>query len=266
MNKQDLSQFSLNGTVWITSDIHLGPHIPLTCRFFYEFLAKAQQGCDHLILNGDIFNAWVGDDLATHDPEPWLQEAIKQLQAFSQHKPLYLVRGNRDFFLGKQLANLVNGKLMPDRFVLINSQQKFLISHGDEYCTDDKGYMFFRGFSRIAWLQKLFLCLPLSFRKKIGQRVRARSQKKYQRLSHSQVLINRGDVSETAIRDTLRAHPDIPWLVHGHTHRPHVHHYQMNACHYERWVNSDWELDHPPYRADYFEIKKGVIRRHDLLE
>ena len=34
-------------------------------------------------------------------------------------------------------------------------------------------------------------------------------------------------------------------LIHGHTHLPTRHHENLSQVEWQRWVLSDWDLDHP---------------------
>src|SRR3546814_19598292 len=69
-----LNKLSLSCTVWIASDIHLGEETPKTARAFYQFLESACDQADALILYGDIFDAWIGDDHARTNPPDWRSE------------------------------------------------------------------------------------------------------------------------------------------------------------------------------------------------
>src|SRR3546814_13393046 len=65
--RRSLNKIRLPGVVWIASDIHLGPHTPKTRQAFFRFLEAASGEADALILCGDIFDAWIGDDLALRE-------------------------------------------------------------------------------------------------------------------------------------------------------------------------------------------------------
>jgi len=57
-------------------------------------------------------------------------------------------RGNRDFLLGPAFADSVGARLLPDAVVLATDGGSVLLSHGDEYCTDDAAYQQFRAMVR----------------------------------------------------------------------------------------------------------------------
>src|SRR3546814_4414330 len=129
--RRSLNKIRLPGVVWIASDIQLGPHTPKTRQAFFRFLEAASCEADALILCGDIFDAWIGDDLALRDPPGWLDETLIQLQNTARHMPLWLGRGNRDFLLGTGLSNYLGAHLLPEISCLQTDHGEILLSHGD---------------------------------------------------------------------------------------------------------------------------------------
>src|SRR5690606_14208634 len=173
--QRSLSKLPLAGAVWIASDIHLGPDTPGTARAFHAFLDQACAQADALILCGDIFDAWIGDDFALTSPPSWLAATLAKLGHVSACMPLWLGRGNRDFLIGKALTGRLGAKLLPDRVCLMTDAGKILLSHGDEYCTADRGYQRFRRVVRCPAVQWLFLNLSLPVRRRIASLARKRS-------------------------------------------------------------------------------------------
>ena len=47
------------------------------------------------------------------------------------------------------------------------------------------------------------------------------------------------DATQTGVEAALRAH-GYPRLIHGHTHRPALHHHAVDGHPCERWVLADW--------------------------
>jgi len=250
-----LSKLVLSGTTWIAADIHLGPQGPATASHFYDFLRQAEQECDTLILCGDIFHVWVGDD-QTHSPEPWLASAIQALRGFSSKKPLYLMRGNRDFLLGEAFAASVGATLLPDELHIVSPAGEFWLTHGDELCLDDQAYQRFRRIVRKPWVQGLFLAFPLAWRRGIANYFRQRSRQAG-RYKNSVIT----DVSPQAWHDLL-TRQGLSVLVHGHTHRPSIHHNTTDGLH--RIVLPDWEFDHSkPTRSGWLSVDdSGLTLRY----
>lgn len=245
----------LSGVTWIAADIHLGPQGPATASRFYSFLQQAQRECDALILCGDIFHVWIGDD-QTCAPEPWLSQAIQALQAFARNKPLYLMRGNRDFLLGEHFAQHVGATLLPDALRLGSPAGDFWLTHGDELCIDDHAYQRFRRLVRNRWVQALFAACPLSWRRGIANYFRRRSRQAGQ---YKSAIIT--DVNSQAWQ-ALLAQQGLSVLVHGHTHRPAEH---MAADGKRRIVLPDWEADHSqPVRGGWLSVDTDGFNLHLL--
>ncbi len=246
------SKQTLPGVVWIAADLHLGPDNPATIQDFLRFLDKAKAQADALILGGDIFNAWIGDDQIAR-PAPWLSRVSAALQAYGARRRLFLMRGNRDFLLGPAYARHVHASLLPDQVLLDTSAGLVLMSHGDEYCLDDAAYQRFRRWVRKPWLQSLYLACPLGLRQHIADAARARSRRG-QQYKNMQIM----DVTQSAIEQACAAQP-LQALVHGHTHRP-ASHAIPGQPEARRWVLPDWDSDHDgPARGGYISIQGAEL-------
>lgn len=240
-----LNKLSLPGTVWIASDIHLGSETPATARAFYRFLAQARDQADALILCGDIFEAWIGDDYARDNPPAWLAEALTHFHQTAAHIPLWMGRGNRDFLMGRALTDMLGAQLLPDAVELHTLAGTMLLSHGDEYCTDDLAYQRLRKVLRASWFQRLFLGLGLPLRRRIAAWGRQRSKRSR---GHKPMQIM--DVNPQAIIQAFeQSSCDI--LIHGHTHRPALHSVQVQGRSCTRIVLPDWDYEHSPARAGW---------------
>ncbi|WP_071058592.1 UDP-2,3-diacylglucosamine diphosphatase [Pelistega sp. MC2] len=256
-----LPTLSLSGTLYVASDIHLGPSIPLTNQAFFDFLKKANQEADVLFLLGDVFNAWFGDDLADYSDEPWLRDSINAIAECAQQIPTYFIRGNRDFLVGKKLAKQLNLHILPEQIIVHSDAGHLFMSHGDELCTHDKGYMLMRHLFRWKKLQQLFLRLPLKWRYKIAEYLRNQSKKKHRqkdKLYHQQY-----DINPTSLEELIRTNPDIDYVIHGHTHKEAIH--VINSTDLEsgkiryRYVLSDWDIDHTPQHQGFLIINANGL-------
>lgn len=238
------------GTLWIAADLHLGPDTPATTAAFLKFLQEASTQADALFLCGDIFNAWIGDDLCQQAPA-WLEQINSALRAYSRHHRLYLMRGNRDFLLGFDFARHVNAELLPEQILLQSDAGLIALSHGDELCTDDIAYQRFRRIVRWPWLQACYLRLPLSWRQKIANYFRDKSQRQ-NKTKPSYIM----DVNPEAVAQQACAVDPVA-LIHGHTHRPARHILRHEPLVY-RWVLPDWDYEHDQ-RGGFISINaKGI--------
>lgn len=256
-----LSKLALPGRVWIASDIHLGPDSPATGAAFQLFLEHAAQQADTLILAGDIFDAWIGDDVAWKAPEPWLQAAVSALQQAASAMPLWLGRGNRDFLIGEGLARHLGAKLLPDTAILDTDAGAILLVHGDEYCTADHNYQRARRIVRHAAVQRLYLTLPLTVRQRIAAWARRRSMEANQYKTREIM-----DVTPSAIVAALRE-SGVRTLIHGHTHRPARHDVCVDGQPGERLVLPDWDFDHASApRGGWIAIDHDGMHFHDFVQ
>ena len=246
------------GPVWLASDLHLGADTPATQQAFLSFLHQAADEAAAVLLPGDIFNVWVGDD-AIADPPPWLAEALAAMKAAASRLPLYLGRGNRDFLIGQRLARELGAHLLPDVVLLQTVRGPVLLSHGDEYCTDDRAYQRWRAVARNPLVQKLFLMSGLAWRQGFARQARARSMQA-KRSTPLEIMDASPDTVAAALRES-----GASVVVHGHTHRPAHHVFAVDGRRCERWVLPDWELDHAePKRGGWLVIDRDGLRFRDL--
>jgi UDP-2,3-diacylglucosamine hydrolase len=200
MDTKALSQHSL-----IISDLHLSETETAANKLFFDFLENTAKTAENLYILGDFFAAWIGDD----DLTPYHLKVIAALKAVSDAGvKLYFMAGNRDFLVGKRFADMTHATILPDPTVVELYGKRILLMHGDTLCTDDVPYLRYRKVVRQTWLQRLFLCLPLRWRRAIANQLRAKSRGNfiYQ------------DVNPFAVQKVMAEHK-VDYLVHGHTHR-----------------------------------------------
>ena len=124
----------MNPCTIFMSDMHLCADTPDLNALFFRKLDEWAGKIDALYLLGDIFDVWVGDD----DDAPLFLEIQQKMKAFSQQTPLFVMRGNRDFLLGKKFAQAAGCQMLNDDPCLIHCYgTPFILSHGDIFCTDD---------------------------------------------------------------------------------------------------------------------------------
>ncbi len=220
----------MSATLFI-SDIHLSPQEPTITAGFIAFLEREACCADALYILGDLFDTWIGDD----DPSPLHQQVAAALFRLSSTGiPCYFIHGNRDFMLGKRFASQSGLRLLPAQQVIDLYGQPALIMHGDTLCTDDKRYQRFRRVVHQRWLQRLYRCLPFSLRLMIGNRIRTNSK-----AAKQQKFLEIMDVSQQTVEQVMQ-NCRVQRLIHGHTHRPAVHHLRINGADAERIVLGAW--------------------------
>lgn len=215
----------------VISDLHLSPETPQGLAALGELREKYAQNCSDLYILGDFFETWVGDD----DNNAFIEATVAELHAWKkQGIRLYFMAGNRDFLLGKDFAARVGWQILTDPYVTDFYGIKVLLSHGDLLCTLDVAYQKWRKQAHAPWLQRLFLMLPLSLRRKMAQKARQKSTQYVQVADSEKMDI----VTAAAVAWMKQAQVTI--LIHGHTHRPGYHIcYQDNQV-FTRITLSDW--------------------------
>lgn len=218
-------------TIFI-ADLHLSDDTIELNQLFYQALKKWQGKIDALYILGDLFEVWLGDDAASETA----QQVAINLQEFSQHTPIYFICGNRDFLLGQTYAKQAGLIRLPENDIIELYGKTYLITHGDEMCTDDKPYQRFRYIMRNRMIQKMLLALSLKKRQQIAHNMRAASKQRKQEIGRSEI----SDVTEIGVQTSWRKFPYINAIIHGHTHRPNIHqHYYKNQI-ITRYVLPDW--------------------------
>ncbi|MCG5524013.1 UDP-2,3-diacylglucosamine diphosphatase [Ectothiorhodospira haloalkaliphila] len=216
------------------SDLHLDRDRPRTLEQFARFLTERAPGSDALYILGDLFEYWIGDD----DPAPHLDKILDILHRLSREGlPVYFAHGNRDFLVGEAFAERCGCTLLETETVVDLYGTPVLLMHGDSLCTDDEEYMQFRRMVRTCQWQSAFLARPLAERHAEAEAMRAQSQASTRSKSDRITDVNPG-----AVEDALRRN-GVHTLIHGHTHRPAVHDFELDGHPARRIVLPDWYGD-----------------------
>jgi len=250
----------------LISDIHLTPSMPLTAQRFFDFCEKDAPKAEAVFILGDLFEYWVGDDASSHSP--FQQEVRRAIATLSTKSKTYYMHGNRDFLIGHDFLKKTGMTLLTDPSAIEIAGNQYVLSHGDGLCTADVGYQVFRGWVRKPWIQKLFLRLPLAWRRSIAQHLRNNSRVQYQNYKRSAIANVKTNVTLEACAAVLRDCTSDR-LIHGHTHLPAHHQENLGSQDWQRWVLSDWDLDHPDGalpRASALAIDQHGVRYLDLIK
>ena len=223
------------------SDLHLAPERPEIIRLFEKFVDDIAVKADTLYILGDFLEYWIGDDDKGHGLEPAFA-ALDRLQAAGTR--LRLMHGNRDFLLGKRFARRFHVEIIEDPYLDRLDNKPVLLMHGDLLCTDDTAYQNFRRKVRNKTLQRIFLLLPLSLRERIAKSLRSTSAKATAGKTEDIMDVNQQTVESTM----LKAGVDL--LIHGHTHRPGIHEFELAGRKATRIVLGDWYRDGNYLRID----------------
>jgi UDP-2,3-diacylglucosamine hydrolase len=229
-------------TVEFISDLHLQASEPATFEAWRSYMAACSAHA--LFILGDLFEVWVGDDIAR---EPgFASDCAAVLQATARRLPVFLMHGNRDFLIGDGLVRSCGATLLDDPTVLTFAQHRWLLTHGDALCVSDVKYMQFRAVVRSPAWQKDFLSKPLAERLAMGRQARAESESR----RGEGMKPDYGIVDDTLAREWLDA-ADARTMIHGHTHQPREHDLGAGK---QRIVLSDWDLAAQPPRREVLRL------------
>lgn len=215
------------------ADVHLDDTFGERHRLLIACLEKAQSTHADVYILGDLFESWIGDDGAT-EADIQIIQAIKKLTQSGVN--CFIQHGNRDFMLGQAFLDQTGAHLIPDPHIITLNHETILLSHGDQYCTDDVEYQEIRRKLRDPNWQKQALSQPVEVRRAIAKQARAASADYQKNVTETLLDVNSNSLKQAA--DTHQA----KIFIHGHTHRPHVHH-TSQAHQFTRYVLGDWHPD-----------------------
>lgn len=221
-------------TTLFISDLHLSAERTDITDCFLTFMKEETTGIDALYVLGDLFEMWIGDD----DDSPFHQQiksAFRQLT--DSGVPCYFIHGNRDFLVGKRFSRETGVQLLPEHSVIDLYGTPTLILHGDTLCTLDEEYQRYRKKVHNRFIQWLFFRLPLSYRQKIGNKMRSNSSMTNQEKAQDVMDVTPDEVEK------IMAQYQVTAMIHGHTHRPAIHHLNVGSLSASRTVLGDW-YDH----------------------
>ena len=213
------------------SDLHLDDMRPQITDLFARFLTEEARDADALYILGDLFESWIGDD----DDASLALRVAHALRALSDSGvPIYFMHGNRDFLLGASYAERAGMTLLADPTILDLHGERVLLMHGDTLCIDDIEYQKFRMLVRNPAWQAQFLAKPLAERGAFAAQARGESRKQTA-MKAAEIM----DVNQGAVESAMRTH-GVRRLIHGHTHRPATHRFDLDGTSAERIVLGDW--------------------------
>ena len=226
----------------LCSDIHLSTHTDKISTAFIHWLKesclrKIKGKPEWLLILGDLFDAYIGDDiLETANPPEYLDRLVSILKEISQSGiKVGIMHGNRDFLIGEDFCKKTHTKLLPQEIILSHSQSKsnYLLMHGDQLCIDDKEHQEFRKTVLSAHWKDIFLKKDISNRLLIASQMRKESD--YAKSRKRQEVM---DINISEVEKQLNFF-NASTIIHGHTHRPGT--YELPSGR-KRIVLPDWRI------------------------
>lgn len=214
------------------SDLHLHESRPETARLFFSFIDGPARRARQLVILGDLFEYWAGDDDIDAPLHAAVCGALKALHTGGVD--IRFLAGNRDFLIGAGFSAATGATLLPDLLTHAVAGTPTLLLHGDTLCADDADYQDYRRRMRDPAFIDDFLHLPLAERKATIENLRKRSETEKRR-KNTEIM----DVNDNAVREAFR-HAGVTRMIHGHIHRLAMHPYEIKGKSCERWVLGDW--------------------------
>jgi UDP-2,3-diacylglucosamine hydrolase len=213
------------------SDLHLSGARPDRVQLFIDFAQQRAPQADRLYILGDLFDVWIGDDLE-QPPIPRIKAALRQLTEAGTR--VRLMHGNRDFLIGPAFCAQTGLELLPDPTRITLQGIPTLLMHGDLLCSDDQTYQAFRQEIRKPEIMQAFLSLPMPQRLRTAAEYRAKSGE-----ANSLKAADIMDVNQQTVERYMRQQ-GASRLIHGHTHRPGLHRFDLDGQPARRYVLADW--------------------------
>jgi UDP-2,3-diacylglucosamine hydrolase len=219
-------------TTLFISDLHLHKSRPEITELFLDFLAREAVHADALYILGDLFEYWIGDDMIRQND---YQSTVAGLRDLSDSGVvIYVMHGNRDFLMGNVFEQATGCRLLNDPSLIDLYGKTVLVMHGDTLCTDDTEYMTFRAVVRDEKWRREFLDKSMKQRDEIFH-----SYRKISKAATAQKEPEIMDVNQHAVESIMQSH-DVHHMIHGHTHRPGEHVFELDGRSARRMVLGDW--------------------------
>ncbi|THB70357.1 MAG: UDP-2,3-diacylglucosamine diphosphatase [Gammaproteobacteria bacterium] len=250
----------MSSTIFV-SDIHLSVGNEKRTNIFLSFLNDISSWATAVYILGDLFDAWIGDDTLNQH-----QTIINAFTKLSKSTEIFIVRGNRDFLLGKQFATAAKCTMLPDEYCIEINDDNLLVSHGDIYCTNDKMYQQFRSMVHSHEWREDFLSKPVTEREQFAQQARAASIENYKKLNQEQEV-----TFSTLFEHAKRFNAQT--IIHGHIHREgHVHH-KLEDKTLDRFILKDWSdtlgsaviEKNGEFKQAHYSLEKGLTIFDDVI-
>lgn len=229
--------------------------MPVTAAAFERYLA--QTTADAVLILGDLFEVWIGDDVEADD---FSQRMLGRLVDAAQRRTVGVMVGNRDFLMSPPMLRAHGMVPLDDPALLVAFGRRFVLSHGDALCVDDHDYQRFRRMVRTPAWQASFLRQPRDTRE-----LQARSLREASEARRSSGPVTEADAQPDLTMQWL-AQAHAATIVHGHTHRPADHRPAVRGAAPEtsRHVLTDWDLDHAVPRGEVLRLSTTGVQRHTV--
>ena len=192
------------------ADVHLevggGPRTELFTRFLDELCRPG----DVVYLLGDVFDLWLGRG---HERAPDYADALEAMRSAARRGVhLKIVPGNRDVLVGREVALACGAEVLAEQAQVSAEGQQWLVCHGDQFCTADRGTQRLRRCLSSWPVRLLARLLPMRVKRWIAAAILRRCRVNTARKSGREV-----NLVEASILQRIDQGIDV--IVCGHVHR-----------------------------------------------
>jgi UDP-2,3-diacylglucosamine hydrolase len=228
----------------LLSDLHLSEQSPKITSYFELFINYCHENneqIENIYILGDFFEFWVGDDYQS----PLSDHIFQQLASISQYSHIhcFFMHGNRDFMLSTGFEEKTGFSIIDDPSIIKLDKEPVLLAHGDSLCTDDVTYQKTRAMLRSKkWKDEMLAkTIPARIQIALAARKHGEEKQKDQQSSNTDTKHKEeiADVNDEAVNDLLRQN-QCKVIIHGHTHRPQTHHFDLDGQQAQRIVLAAW--------------------------
>ncbi|MFN8770702.1 MAG: UDP-2,3-diacylglucosamine diphosphatase [Neisseriaceae bacterium] len=192
------------------SDLHLSPHTVEKNIVFLSLMKNWMGNISALYILGDFFDYWLGDD----DVNTFTTEMKRCFNKFTKSTPIYFISGNHDFGIGKRFAKETGIQILKDCHLLEDGNKRVLLSHGDIFCTLDKGYQRMKKILQNPLTKYILKKIPLAWRYKLKNMLEKQSNDAYNpNRAHKYKVVDK-----TIAKYAKKFNANV--IIHGHTHDP----------------------------------------------
>lgn len=242
---------TINGTVYMASDFHLGSPDPESSKQREEkiiaWMEQIGEDATHLFLLGDIFDFWF--EYKDVVPRGYFNFFAQLDKLRRKGVEVYYFTGNHDMWVKDYFANELGVKIFHEQHPFLIDGKKCLIGHGDGLGPKDQGYKFIKKIFAFRPNIKLYgalhprvaFALARFFSKK-SRSMTSAAERKYM-----------GDEKEMLTQYALSVlqNEHIDYFIYGHRHLP----IDKQLTENSRYVNTgDWLM-----HDTYVRMKEGEL-------
>ena len=196
---------------YFVADIHLTEEDPRMAECFIKFCKIMAANKASLYIQGDLFDAWLGDDMMT-PAEKRILLAIGDIAKNGGRT--FFQRGNRDFLVGNEFLTLSHCEVLTEQSFIELDGKRIILDHGDSLCVADEEFMRVREFSRTKETINMLLSKSPEERQRLKQEFMKMSDGHKSRVEQDALSADEDYIHKILVDK------DADAIIYGHFHSP----------------------------------------------